>query len=446
MDQAEHATIRPLNNEADTHRIGTSSLDTRNDLVPIYRLPPEILSLIFAELVLLCPPSDPYLEPKGLSKLRWINVTHVSRRWRETALHHPQLWTVISTDLGEQWMQEMLVRSKALPLDMQLVVQHVEDASFLSKHMSRTTRLFLEGEDLFNFDIQDNLIMQPAPMLETCTLFLVPEDDADIPVGLFANHVPRLRVLTLNVWSMCWTCPVLTGLVELSVTLCGAEIMDEPWEEREEESYCTEFFQALSQMSKLEILTLVNCLPKAPEAIIPETLWNPSSRSDVVNLVSLKVLNITGAPLDTAAFASCICLPSTCKVTVTFRLDMEDIRGDADGLLLLLPRLVGFLGQPVRRLAIRGSKLGDDYELSLWTRTHPWSDNLLFPAEATCSQHAESSSKPDIRIIASVINPSRVLPSLTSNMLAMPNVICLTCFGHGSLFEAYRSLISQIGF
>ncbi|KAA1475542.1 hypothetical protein DENSPDRAFT_842340 [Dentipellis sp. KUC8613] len=323
-------------------------------------------------------------------------------------------------------MRETLVRSKALPLSMKLFVQDEEEASISSKHMSRTIHLWLRIEDILVFDTEDNLLLQPAPMLETCTLDLISDDDADIPVHLFADYAPRLRALTLRVCAMRWTCPVFTGLVELSVSFPGEEESDNPFEERQDEPYCTEFFRALSQMSKLETLTLVNCLTKSREAFTAAT--RPARVSDIANLGSLKMLNVTGTPLGAASLVSRIRVPSTCKVAVTFKLDFIEIRNDADAVLFLLPRLVGFLGQPVRRIAICGFKRGDDYDFSLWTRTHPWPDNLLFPSESTRSQYVEGpSSKPNIRIIA-LVPRSDISPPLASNLSAMANAVRKVCF------------------
>lgn len=65
---------------------------TRNDLLPVARIPPELLSEIF-----LCfrdsstRPSREYVQ-----KMSWISITHVCARWRNVALADPRLWNTIN--------------------------------------------------------------------------------------------------------------------------------------------------------------------------------------------------------------------------------------------------------------------------------------------------------------------------------------------------------------
>ncbi|KAH9957782.1 hypothetical protein BC827DRAFT_1362793, partial [Russula dissimulans] len=81
----------------------------RNDFSPISRLPPELLAIVFTLHAINHP-------PLGQLALGWITVTHVSRHWRQVALSNPKLWVNIVFDLGAEWAEEMLERSKAAPI------------------------------------------------------------------------------------------------------------------------------------------------------------------------------------------------------------------------------------------------------------------------------------------------------------------------------------------
>lgn len=85
-----------------------------NTLVPIARLPPEILSRIFYECVQL-PGSS--LE-ESLWTLWWIKATHVCHHWRSVFLSTPTLWDEVtfSGRVSGEPVQEWLARSQDTPL------------------------------------------------------------------------------------------------------------------------------------------------------------------------------------------------------------------------------------------------------------------------------------------------------------------------------------------
>ncbi|KAI0040846.1 hypothetical protein FA95DRAFT_1471006, partial [Auriscalpium vulgare] len=80
--------------------------------LPVARLPTEVLTAIFALLVISSPP---YTVCRRLY-LGWIYVTHVSQRWRHVALECPSLWVYLPLDLGNKCLQAMLSRAKSAPL------------------------------------------------------------------------------------------------------------------------------------------------------------------------------------------------------------------------------------------------------------------------------------------------------------------------------------------
>ncbi|CAL1711242.1 unnamed protein product [Somion occarium] len=93
--------------------VSTSNLP--NILLPVYRLPPEILAHIFYLLT----PHHQYMDsiPKSRDVYTWTRVTAVSRFWRSTALLFPHLWTNIrlGTSIKEA-ARCFLHRSRRTPL------------------------------------------------------------------------------------------------------------------------------------------------------------------------------------------------------------------------------------------------------------------------------------------------------------------------------------------
>ncbi|VDC06841.1 unnamed protein product [Peniophora sp. CBMAI 1063] len=88
-------------------------LHTRNRLSTCDSLPSEILEHIFMDLAGQSPMS---LGSKdGPVALGWVNVTHVSRRWRNTAINYAALWSTIAFDISQPW-PVFLERSKDAPL------------------------------------------------------------------------------------------------------------------------------------------------------------------------------------------------------------------------------------------------------------------------------------------------------------------------------------------
>ncbi|KAI0045599.1 hypothetical protein FA95DRAFT_1607570 [Auriscalpium vulgare] len=81
-----------------------------NTLIPVARLPVEVLERIFVLLVA----QDPFQS----NHLGWIpRATHVCRAWRQVALGYPRLWSTMALPLwNREWTTTMLARSGTHPL------------------------------------------------------------------------------------------------------------------------------------------------------------------------------------------------------------------------------------------------------------------------------------------------------------------------------------------
>ncbi|KAI0045604.1 hypothetical protein FA95DRAFT_116276 [Auriscalpium vulgare] len=81
-----------------------------NTLIPMARLPPEVLERIFVLLVAQDPPKSWHLG--------WIRrATHACRAWRQVPLGYPRLWATIVFPLrNRDWTTTMFSRSGTYPL------------------------------------------------------------------------------------------------------------------------------------------------------------------------------------------------------------------------------------------------------------------------------------------------------------------------------------------
>ncbi|EED84756.1 predicted protein [Postia placenta Mad-698-R] len=136
---------------ADLHCIENELLHTladvrmsRNAQRPVNRLPVEILSKIFHQIL---PPLTPYLE--GFSRERFLvwdsffdfkdtdallPLSHICRRWRDVALDTPTLWTTICNSSHPDAIDEYSLRSRGVPLK----VLDIENKHLDVQQLSRT--------------------------------------------------------------------------------------------------------------------------------------------------------------------------------------------------------------------------------------------------------------------------------------------------------------------
>ncbi|TFY83763.1 hypothetical protein EWM64_g236 [Hericium alpestre] len=114
----------------------------RNALSAVSALPAEVLARIFEFYAALQPPASDDERPLG-----WIELTHVCRLWRDTAMQFPSLWSDICFDLGPQWAEAMLARTKEAPVSLRRRLAWAPNRSMniISEHMRHTRELSLVG-------------------------------------------------------------------------------------------------------------------------------------------------------------------------------------------------------------------------------------------------------------------------------------------------------------
>jgi F-box-like len=288
----------------------------RNVLSPISRLPPEILAAIFSFL-----PSSAWVTNAG--NLARICVAHVCRRWRETALNYPRLWSDINlTKLTPVGMAEILARAKVAPLHLEVDVKRWRAGQFdtfveqLEAHISHTCHLSISG----HLHMSLNQVISSAPTLEFLSLSHEHRRYSARPhvnpVNLFNCVAPRLTRLALENCDVSWKSPLLKGLRTLKIS--GSSPVTRPGLE--------DWLDALTEMPQLEMLILHSATPFAQQAapLISEPLRTAT-------LPSLTGFHISASAGDCALALAHLVLPALTWLHV----DVES--GDEDAVLLAIP-------------------------------------------------------------------------------------------------------------
>jgi hypothetical protein len=182
-------------------------------LVPISRLPTEILSIIFSLLH-----SFEVLDLESSPPSPFSPVSHVCHRWREISLDLPYLWSHINfTKLTPAGAAVMLVRAKMAPLYLEAQTMQWSRAKFgafkkqieAHIHQSRHLSITVKSNHL---KISGRLV-SAAPSLELLSI-----DNRDIslpwiiPDNLFDGITPKLTYLRLYNCGISGESQLLRGL------------------------------------------------------------------------------------------------------------------------------------------------------------------------------------------------------------------------------------------
>ncbi|TFK62465.1 hypothetical protein BDN72DRAFT_848661 [Pluteus cervinus] len=266
----------------------------------ISRLPPEILSLIFLEVL-----------RASRASVAILTVSWVSRTWRNIALSTPELWAWIDT-VDMEAIQTFMTRAKSRPLSITLHGVQYENRlpiTTVLKSLHNIRHLDLSVEDYENWARMGEFVgmTRPAPALETLHLtgFILPEP-------LFSGSLPSLRDLRFESVDDEWTsipdCPQLR-------LLC----MTRP----ETLLRIPEFLERLPTFPMLEQLELDAVFHEASGVGV---LTNP------IELPNLKYLILAGEETrDVVPFLQHLRIPSTCSI----KLEVGQI--EPEEYLLLFP-------------------------------------------------------------------------------------------------------------
>ncbi|KAF9241061.1 hypothetical protein BU15DRAFT_73545 [Melanogaster broomeanus] len=201
-------------------------LTQKNSLLPVSRLPCEILATIF-----LYQAHSFYQDPRYSGTWRaappWANVSYVCHHWRNVALSCQSLWSFLFVS-PPRWTEELLSRSKTVPLRIRIDVGFTCQRAMIFKLFQKVTTDVTRIQDLslklptLPYNLIEGVLSKlstPAPLLHTLHLCIpdLGEDGEDgiYPDTLFNRETPALRSLEFCYSHMPWSSPIFTTLSTL---------------------------------------------------------------------------------------------------------------------------------------------------------------------------------------------------------------------------------------
>jgi hypothetical protein len=327
-DKTLEETLRMIDNSSVTLLAMKSR---RNDLLPISRLPPEIMCRIFSLAQI---PSSLVDKP---NPLEWITLTYVCRRWRNIAVNSPSLW--VAPPMGyRKWVEEMLRRSKESSL---VIISDTDriDSGIVSalQQIHRIRQLSLENLSWDSWNILREMFPKSVPQLESLCLkrgvtpyersppWTVDPGPLIIPENILCE-TGRLSQLELENCHLNWNSQshLLRSLTHL--TLSGLPQTSLPT--------AKQFASALKSMPELEALKLWNSFPIRAEQ---QSSWG----SENIHLAHLHTLSIASGFVEGEAFFSKVSFPPTAMVElVLFHYNSRDYPNypDMSGAIFALAR------------------------------------------------------------------------------------------------------------
>lgn len=315
------AALSTIEKEIDAARaLITSLLMRRNNLTPVFLLPPELLARIFHFHSLAESPWH------GGNRLGWIKATHVCRHWRQVALDHASLWARISGfSVSTKWITEQLSRAKNSPLVIELLGNPTpETISFFPSHFPHTRELRLRGLRKDHFTVIKELCALEAPELEHFELGVSVENPLTsqnfFGASLFQGNAPKLRALALCQVRVPWSFFPRCQFTQLKIVLC-----EEEWNEAPSLESLEQLMDVLANCPNLEVLVLENCLP----SILSQYINNRT-----LHLPRLSQLTLTGSISRVVRFFEALNMPSSTKLNL--HCVVENCFGTQGGLLIPL--------------------------------------------------------------------------------------------------------------
>lgn len=316
-------------------RIGARLIDLHNSLQslrsvisPIRNLPPELLAHIFSFFPDPTPSS--FLPERQLSShpYYWLPITQVCQYWRDVALRHPSLWTIIDSS-DTSMAQVGLTRSGGAQVQVYLhdkvysshisaSLEGVEFLETLASHSTRFREFHIQPQFRYGPTILSHF-RHPAPNLKALTICLqlaMGETPLVLP-KLFSGNTPKLERLTLCNFSS-WPDNCFKDLTHICLyeqTRFGRVPLEE-------------FLDFLSFSSRLEELILVDAGPTCSHST--DSIVGKHDARRLLPLRNLRLLEIGDWPTarNIADFLYHLIIPSEAKLYLwgeRLMRDFEDI-------------------------------------------------------------------------------------------------------------------------
>jgi len=214
-----------------------------NQSAAISRLPKDVLGIIF-ELSHHTPFSPVWLQKKKPRTKTELTISHVTRHWRDIAIHSPLLWTYIdvSPDQKLDAITAYTQRSKMCTFAVHyshpayafetLAYERVLDASFdlIIPHVHRWKSIFLAADSCIIERIGQRLRLLEAPLLQKSSRIDIdyaaryrPAPLNDCPPTVFLGGTPILSSVHLQLQGrhLLFFCPSLAAVKNIFLSLKG---------------------------------------------------------------------------------------------------------------------------------------------------------------------------------------------------------------------------------
>lgn len=202
-----------------------------NRLVPIARLPPELLSEIFLQCLEVNTVSNRPTHRVVEHKDRWT-VTHICHYWREVALRCPSLWSQIEVSGPEsEHLNELLTRSKKASLTVHADIydpRYKEGLKTVLNEIDRIETLEISTVRTVFSNIFDT---QPtsAPRLRRIAIKNASASADGIPPFFAACSLPKLREVQLYNFPILFNHPFFAPtLTRLAVSSFASALLPPP--------------------------------------------------------------------------------------------------------------------------------------------------------------------------------------------------------------------------
>ncbi|TFY64546.1 hypothetical protein EVG20_g5901, partial [Dentipellis fragilis] len=294
----------------------------RNSLLPISRLPAEILGHVFFLIAMddsnIDDPVASIVGSRAIAAQVRTAITHVCHQWRTIALSHSALWTNVVCITTREESAETLSRSGNLPLVLSGIIDHGPRSSRQAQAIRTGLTALARIEDLALFTTSSAMELLglesfgPAPQLVSLRLDCQNDSVVHLPSTVFGEghlRLPRLTRLVLIDCSLSWDMPISSNLVHLELQMQGhapASITGFADKPTQDQLYCI-----LKAATRLKTLILVHTCPSQPPHV-------SFKQSQVPRLPHLESLMLRGHPVDVACVYANLHMPAT--VTVALQL------------------------------------------------------------------------------------------------------------------------------
>lgn len=301
-----------LAKEVEEHFHAIAKLRQRmNALIPVVRLPPEILGHIFLWYIMVMV-SDRDLDYYPTYHHRWLIITRVCHRWREVALRTPNLWTDIR--LGQGSVDRVLVfmtRAKHAPLQIKASMGSTDNKWIPAFYQIASEFGHVETLDLTvspeTMKLLTDSIPSSAPLLRSVAITNYPHPFKPLALPKFlttACSTPRLEELKVVNYNFNWSESILPrSLTHLCISRAGFSPT----------SPCSDFVAVIRALPSLQHLELNHVFIPLPVT----TRLPPISLS--VSLPKLSCITLAGSALDCSHFLDHCTIPASARISLSFQ-------------------------------------------------------------------------------------------------------------------------------